>query len=385
MRLTGGPSLWLGVICWLLLQGAAIRPYGRMEGWGLWLPELALALSLLVSGVAMLWLVQAANWRRAVSWLDHRVLWWWLLVGLSLVCWLVYPIADGLKGSGRGSDADNALIDAATAMLASGAPYSVTTYLGNPLSPGPGWVMLTLPLSLGGGLPLLTPLSALMFGSAMRRQGATWGEVNLLLLALMSSLAWWEMAVVGLDLLSLGLLLAAAVALLARTHAQGGWMVVALLVGLLATGRVVFAYWPALVGLAVASRHWRGGLQVGAVGILVAIGLHLLFWWPDPAGYAPLHVFNKLKNFGDPLVFALLLLGACGMVGWLMLSQWRRYDMVVLVALGVTTPLLVVALGEACAGVPWALWNGASYLMLAAPLWLLALARSQRPLAVNPG
>ncbi|WP_438015906.1 hypothetical protein WMF18_34345 [Sorangium sp. So ce315] len=69
---------------------------------------------------------------------------------LALVAVFIYPMADGLKRRGAGSDADAAMILAGQALAELRNPYASTTYLGNPFSPGPGWVALWTPLSALG-------------------------------------------------------------------------------------------------------------------------------------------------------------------------------------------------------------------------------------------
>ena len=75
---------------------------------------------------------------------------------------VVYPLADNLKEIGRGSDQDNAIIEGAQAFFANGSPYFATTYYGNPISAGPGWIILLMPLALSGFYLLINPISLLV-------------------------------------------------------------------------------------------------------------------------------------------------------------------------------------------------------------------------------
>ena len=66
------------------------------------------------------------------------------LMGLGFLVgvWLLYPIANGRSESGAGSDADDALLLASSRLLSGEFPYSERTYLGNPVSPWPGSVLV---------------------------------------------------------------------------------------------------------------------------------------------------------------------------------------------------------------------------------------------------
>lgn len=65
-----------------------------------------------------------------------------LLVAAALI---IYPKVDALKLVDKGSDQDDGVIIATTRMLSGFYPYSENTYLGNPISTGPGWLILHTP------------------------------------------------------------------------------------------------------------------------------------------------------------------------------------------------------------------------------------------------
>ena len=77
----------------------------------------------------------------------------WLAVGTLIAILAVfvclYPVAKaGIVG--QGSDADNALNIATRALLRGRFPYYQPTYLGNPISPLPGSLLLAVPFVLLG-------------------------------------------------------------------------------------------------------------------------------------------------------------------------------------------------------------------------------------------
>lgn len=78
---------------------------------------------------------------------------------VAVVIFSIYPRADALKASGRGSDEDDALITTANRLIRLERPLYVPTYLGNAPSAGAGWAALVSPLACSGLYFLLTPLA----------------------------------------------------------------------------------------------------------------------------------------------------------------------------------------------------------------------------------
>ena len=78
---------------------------------------------------------------------------WWFMIptfaGLLAIFLIVYPMANSGRW-GMGSDSDDALNMAATSLLHGHYPYYGKTYLGNPISPMPGSILLAIPFVLIG-------------------------------------------------------------------------------------------------------------------------------------------------------------------------------------------------------------------------------------------
>jgi len=70
-------------------------------------------------------------------------------VALTITTSIFYQMANSGR-FGRGSDADDAMVTAATELLTGHFPYYHPTYLGNPISPMPGAILLSLPFVLLG-------------------------------------------------------------------------------------------------------------------------------------------------------------------------------------------------------------------------------------------
>jgi hypothetical protein len=69
----------------------------------------------------------------------------------------IYPKAN-IHTPMRGSDRDDALLDATSALLRGEFPYSRPTYLGNPITPLPGALLLAVPFVLAGNAALANAL-----------------------------------------------------------------------------------------------------------------------------------------------------------------------------------------------------------------------------------
>ncbi len=124
-----------------------------------------------------------------------------LVAAFTLVTLFVYPYADALKLQGAGSDADDALILSAQALIRLENPYSLSTYLGNPPAPGPGWAFLAIPFSFPGTYWLFFPSTLALALWRLRLAGSDWTTVNRFTILMASSLCVWELAAIGSDYL----------------------------------------------------------------------------------------------------------------------------------------------------------------------------------------
>jgi hypothetical protein len=309
----------------------------------------------------------------------------WLALGLFaavlFTMLVVYPKADALKFQMAGSDQDDALIISAEDVLA-GSPYASKTYLGNPSSCGPGWVLIAMPFSATGAYGLFFPSILVGLGIALKRRTGSWRTGNLFLLLASTGLIFWDLTAVGSDIIAWGC--AAALALLAvEAFARSSpihltWL--AMLLGCLATARIVFLPFPLLAGLFLWQRGDRqGALAIAAGGAVMALVLNLVFYLWTGGHYPPMHLIGRgsgLLNKLPPgvLVFAILAGGAAlilvcrlakGGVDHWMLATW--------VALSPSLALISFAdlFNE---HFDLANWNGANFLIPALPFLLCWIA-----------
>jgi hypothetical protein len=302
-----------------------------------------------------------------------------LVAAITLTVIFVYPMADGLKTSLRGSDADDAMIVAGRAMMHLENPYAHRTYFGNPFSPGPGWVALIAPFSVLGLYPFVFPLALVLTILVLRSASLSWTEINQFTFALFGCLLCWEAAAIGSDLPTWGLAVLGSLVLLNRPRlSPAAATTLAVGIGCLATARIPFLYLPALAGAGLAAANPRRAALVAVLGTAIALLLHWMFFRLNPESYTPLHLLN-LANLilSGPWRYAAILCTV--MVVALLASRVLRWSPITLAAWGLGAPMALLAAANLRQVDRLAQWNAVEYLLPALPLILFAL------LAPGPG
>lgn len=295
-----------------------------------------------------------------------------LLAAVSLA---IYPRADGLKAVGRGTDADDSMILGATNLVRHFDPYRSTTYFGNPISPGPGWVLLASPFSLTGLWALFFPLSVAVLYFVARASGADLEAAAGGAIVLVSGLGIWEMMVQGGDLFPLGV----GVALCLFALRDGGprgrrfWVFVGLL-ALLSTARLVvpFLLLPPVFLYLLRSRGRLVAMRFLAGTTLATLGIHVVFYL-RAADYMPLHLVAKGLQILEGLPAWTLVVVAAGLGAGAYglrrrLAELDHERLVLLTATAFAVPLLVVAVADlSVRGFDLADWEGSNYAAVAVP------------------
>ncbi len=294
------------------------------------------------------------------------------IMGLALFAAAVYPAVDARKYVGAGSDADDALIVGAQALAQGLSPYVFTTYFGNPLSPGTGWITLTAPFSLVGVEPLLGVLGLLLLLATL----PDWPTRNRVGLLLLGCPLVWELTASGNDLLPLAFLLTALTrGLLTR---QPAWMTAGLtvLLGTTMTGRVVLAAWGGLLGLLLWPKGKTQAVTLALASTAITVVWHALFYGLSPT-YPPFHLIGKGEALLPPLAWVPLALVGVVWAGWLLWNMKRPPEQLLAVALVV--PFGLLALADLVArGGDMAAWEGANYIIPALPAVIIALSRGEK-------
>jgi hypothetical protein len=257
---------------------------------------------------------------------------------------------------------------------------------------------LNLPLASARCYWAIAPLyifaSVLLFA---RLVGSPYQSAVVLCLA-SSSLLFWELLVTGHDLVPLGF--AFAVLTLATWKLSQsrkpeaiaakrgliprdllGPILLGMIVGAVATSRVVFAPFPLLLALLAWKNDRKFALLLAGVGIVVAGLLHGYFY-RQTVGYQPLHLLLPKKCGGAGLMRPAMVAEAIVVV-YIYLhagrdpAQWLRG-----VALALIVPLTFVAVGRLRAG-GWDLsqWEEANYLFAGLPCYLFYVAARMFPAA----
>jgi hypothetical protein len=295
-----------------------------------------------------------------------------LLLLFLVAALVVYPIADGRKAQGMGSDQDDALILTCTRLLSGQDPFNAVTYLGNAPSPGPGWVILVAPLVALHGYVLLTPIFLTLLVLLLDRMASRPDAAGLALVLFATSPLFWEWMVIGSDFIAIGILF---VLVLAGVHSAWGRkpgisaISVALAVAAV-TSRVIFVWIVPLIAVLLRRRGYGKAAAFVVAVVVPALALHLYFYSLDPAGYSPFHLLNKGPRILGPLVLPIAACATLGVGGWMAL---RARDELASWALalwaGLAVPLGFVGFSDLfrCAG-DFAAWEGAGYLLLTTPL-----------------
>jgi hypothetical protein len=237
----------------------------------------------------------------------------WLMAGLLLVMLLlflaVYPLVNS-SVPGQGSDRDDALNMAVRALLNGEHPYRELTYLGNPITPLPGALLLAIPFVLAGNSAYqnLFWLAAFAFTAAARLR--TPGVRTWLLGALLLCPALWQDFLTGGDLLANALYVFVAAVwmidcVLRQEPSALAEFGAALFLGLALTSRPYFVLLIPLVFAVIArQRGWSQAAICVGISVATMAVLTLPLYLADPAAFSPLHVAGKLRHFDGVLPHA---------------------------------------------------------------------------------
>ena len=221
-------------------------------------------------------------------------------------------------------------------------------------------------------LARLLALPNLCAALTLRWVSGGWSAPNRFLLIAFSSLAFWEVSAVGSDFPTFGVVLVILLCLLDRWRDRLALLLaLALMLGIVATARVVFLFVPILFGFLVWQHNRRAGVILAAIAATVAVALHVGFWLWDAALYTLFHVIS-LADQVTPLAIKLAGVVATGSAGVALcfargpsLERWFA-----LLWLSLAAPLAFVALGDliVCGHGDPAAWEGANYMIISLPL-----------------
>jgi len=367
----------------VLLLGGSLRAVFK------YLPAPGLVSAVMLGGgfggyAALLFAAHHSSLARSFFFRRPKLLCALLLLAIAAASYVIYPIADARRDQGAGSTADDAIIQAAHDFLSSGSMYARTLPGGIPLSPGPGWVLLNVPLANSPWYWALSPLYILVCLLIYGRLVGSAYQSAVVLCLLSTSLLFWELLVTGHDLVALGFALAAlsmAAWKLSLDRDQGllGPAALGIVLGMIATSRLIFAPFPLLLALLAWKSNRKFALRLGGVGVLVTALLHAYFYATSDY-YQPLHLWGRGKGAG----WDLMVLGMAAEIialAYVYRRVGRRpTEWLYGVWLVLAVPLFFISLGELrSVGWNFARWEGANYLFPSVPCYLFYMATTMCP------
>ena len=386
------PVPWAAVLLGCaLLQFGALRPLDELPR------PVAVAATVVVWVATAAGLAVLATRPALRSWLAGRpvaqVLAGGLVAAVALAGVVAYPVLDGRRDTGGGSDADDAVLIVVDGIKRGDDPYEADTYLGNPPSTGPGVALWFLPFSTRTLYPFGIVAAIGVTLLVLRASHGGWGEAGLVALLLGASLPFWEGVAQGSDHLVFSSSLVWAVcALRPRARPVPPWLTVvaAVVVGVLATSRAAFAFVPLVAAAGVWWRDRRTALVFGGVGTAVVLLLHGAFvarsGWD---GYDPVQqILDKsgedLDRLGELVVVAGVVASLTLVVRELRRRADARVDVLLLVS--VAGPMTAIAVAGLLAPGGITNWSAGNYLLDAVVLAAYWFVLHHAPVPVDaPG
>ncbi|MCU1308575.1 MAG: hypothetical protein JWN45_3270 [Acidobacteriaceae bacterium] len=359
-------SKWISLVAFCAVANfASLHTYLKL------LPRYGLAgglLAVLVNIVLTILVLQHGE----KKWMQSKVIFSGVILFFFLEVWALYPVADALKQVGKGTDQDDAVIMSVDQIRAFHYPYTNVTYLGGKISPGPGWVLLHLPLTALGLYQFIGPMMIALSAWYLRRLSKHAANIYLILLLITPTVS--QLLVPGSDLISLATAIMLLCFISRKSSAVAGlfWAVV---LGFVATARINFISLPIAFLFVRPDRISKRAILETTVALLVATGLHLGFYvaWPDH--YAPLHLVPDAREM--LAVFSYLMpIAIISTVLYLLLVKVRS-DIDKLEAIGwylfaMHLPLAIGLLK--LTGFDFATWIGYEYVFMPLPCFAAALA-----------
>jgi hypothetical protein len=320
-----GPARWAALGLGVALTVPSLGVVQRYAGnWGS-----VIYLAAATAGLLLLLRYRVAVTKWAAQRSPRQVVWLTALTFAVIVAAfvVVYPLAN-LHRPDAGSDGDDALNIAVTELIHVRYPYYPPTYLGNPISPLPGAVLLALPFVLLGSCAYQNLFWLFVFFLAMRSYLLGSRSVLLLLWVMLAlSPALWYALVTGSDyvanalyvlLFSLWLIRAAA-----RSGDRARAMLIAGLLGVGLSSRANFLLLMPLLFVALGRvADWRTAVRLTVIVGLAFAAVTAPFYLVDPGGFTPLHTTDELGRFDVVIPHAGVLIPLLTAALALLLALW---------------------------------------------------------------
>lgn len=261
-----------------------------------------------------------------------------------------FPIADsGLWGGG--SDMDEALEISVRALLSGHFPYYQKTYLGAPITPMPGAILLSVPFVLLNLVQFQNLFWIIILAFVLKKEYGCKVAVLVFLLPLVFSPTILHNLIIGSDYISNSLyvfIFLHWVIEAASWRSERLWKVAlpSLCLGIGLSSRIIFL--PLIIPLLVYLRRTVGGKCLFLV-LFASLGafcvLTLPFYLFDPRGFSPLHTMGFVQGYGmhdlTVKVVMLVLTGIAGLAPLMGKIQPSRKSLVLSGAAFLITPVVL--------------------------------------------
>ncbi len=224
------------------------------------------------------------------------------IIFAAAVVLYLHPIAEAGVVRG-GSDSDDALNIAVREIVEGRYPYYERTYLGNPILPAPGAVLLAAPFVLLGDVACQNIFGlCVLFLIFCRVQGDSRPALVLLCALMLLSPALMQQMVSGSDKLANAIYVLLGVLLVAHylTREGLGWVArfaPCLFLGVALSSRANYLLLaPPLYSYLVKRLGFRKASAAAGVSIAAFLGVTAPFYLYDPAGYSPLLAYSKITG-----------------------------------------------------------------------------------------
>ncbi len=289
------------------------------------------------------------------------------LFALIAIFAVLRPIAE--SGSvGGGSDSDDAINIGVAELLEGRYPYYPKTYMGNPILPMPGALLLATPFVLlgDGAYQNIFWLAAAFMAATIYLKDPRWALLFIWAFLALSPAVLQQVAS-GSDKISnaIYVLLFALLVLTNAAREQSGsgtksrTLAASALLGLGLSARANYLLVLPLIFSALVRRVGLSrALQCCGVTISVILTITMPFYVYDPEGFTPLLSYEKASQFERVLPYAgIVITGGAGLIGLGLSLRKTSYDTPVVLrncAIVQAFPALsVLALSAVAAGAPW--------------------------------
>jgi hypothetical protein len=370
-KAVSNPHFWL---LFFVLQFPSIQPFFFYLGNMLWL------MPVYFLGIFIVYAVALDPDRNSLSnFLNKQTIYILLVLILLIVNFVVYPIADNLRFQNVGSDQDDALILAGQRLIKGMSPYAASTYLNNPISTGPGLVILGIPFASKTLYFLFTPVFMALVGILLFLRFKSWAAPNLFLMLMMSTPVFWNRMVTGSDFLAIGSLFIICNLLLFYSWKNAWAKAFIIIFTVLSTSsRLVFLYLILVFGIFLWRRNKSDAIMFTILSWAGTGCLNLAFYLRDPNNFTPVHIIGKGIQIlrGSGLIVWTIVACFIGAVVIFSLARNSLERWMLLLFVSVFVPLCLLSLGS-LTSFKIGYWQGAQYFGIFMPIYVFYMITSR--------